>query len=562
MRAGDVASFAGRGLAGALAAAAIAAITPAGAGAATLTVTTTDETSASTCTLNDAITSANSNFNWGACTATDLPYGADTINITATGTMNRTAIVPPVFSPMDINGPGSDLLDIHRQSGGDYRLFANNPGTTTSLSGVTLSNGRLVDEFSLGAGLSNSGTLTLDDVVVRDSQFVTSSASEDTFAAGGGIYNTGTLTLRHSTVADNSATVSQTATSGASDATAFGGGIYSEGPLTIERSTISGNTASASVASADASASAVAEGGGIANLTYSLALTASTVSGNESVATAPAPATTSERGGGIHNTGTLVATGDTIVDNTGVQSANLAPDGDESLTSTILFSEGEPNCDGSVETDGGFNLEFPASCTGLAAAVHADPLLGTLADNGGPTWTHAFDGLSPALDQGKGAGATTDQRDLVRPVDLAIANAVGGDGADIGAFEAQDEDADGVNDAADACPAADGGGNASGCPSAARTLTLKYSARRKRFTGTLVAPGFADCHQSRAVSVWMKRAGVDKQVGQPTTDTNGKYSLDTRGKPRKRYYAQVDEEVIAPVAQCEAATSPTIKVPN
>src|SRR5262249_23190196 len=62
-----------------------------------------------------------------------------------------------------------------------------------------------------------------------------------------------------------------------------------------------------------------------------------------------------------------------------------------------------------------------------------DPKLGPLADNGGPTRTHALRRGSPALDSGDHSGAPdTDQRGVKRPRD--------GDGdglslVDIGAFE-------------------------------------------------------------------------------------------------------------------------------
>jgi hypothetical protein len=86
-----------------------------------------------------------------------------------------------------------------------------------------------------------------------------------------------------------------------------------------------------------------------------------------------------------------------------------------------------------VDTDGGSNLVFPGSCAGLTPLT-ADPLLQPLADNGGPTQTHALGWPSPALDAGTSQGDTTDQRDMTRPVDIpTISNA--NDGADIGAVE-------------------------------------------------------------------------------------------------------------------------------
>jgi hypothetical protein len=64
--------------------------------------------------------------------------------------------------------------------------------------------------------------------------------------------------------------------------------------------------------------------------------------------------------------------------------------------------------------------------------------LGPLGANGGPTPTHELLPGSIAIDAGESSGASTDQRGETRPCDLAaVANAAGGDGADIGAFEVQ-----------------------------------------------------------------------------------------------------------------------------
>jgi len=59
--------------------------------------------------------------------------------------------------------------------------------------------------------------------------------------------------------------------------------------------------------------------------------------------------------------------------------------------------------------------------------------------NGGQTPTHALLCGSPAIDKGKNlSGETTDQRGFPRKFDNAgLANATGGDGTDIGAFEVQ-----------------------------------------------------------------------------------------------------------------------------
>ena len=83
-----------------------------------------------------------------------------------------------------------------------------------------------------------------------------------------------------------------------------------------------------------------------------------------------------------------------------------------------------PDCNGNI-TDGGYNLSSDAanSCKFSAAKhdqVSTDPLLGPLADNGGPTQTEILKKLSPAIDAilGGQANCSTsekDQRGFARP---------------------------------------------------------------------------------------------------------------------------------------------------
>jgi hypothetical protein len=66
-----------------------------------------------------------------------------------------------------------------------------------------------------------------------------------------------------------------------------------------------------------------------------------------------------------------------------------------------------------------------------------NPGLGPLADNGGPTYTMALKGDSPCIDHGYSFGLNTDQRGVRRPVTWpGVPNVAGGDGSDIGAYEA------------------------------------------------------------------------------------------------------------------------------
>ena len=99
------------------------------------------------------------------------------------------------------------------------------------------------------------------------------------------------------------------------------------------------------------------------------------------------------------------------------------------MRNTILYDESSaPTCSGTI-TDGGHNLSFPAADLSCDAAVRADPLLGSVHDNGGPTRTMLPASNSPALDAVPSSGAfcaAVDQRNVPRPRGAAC---------DIGAVE-------------------------------------------------------------------------------------------------------------------------------
>jgi len=540
------------------------------AGAAILTVDTTDETSATNCTLGEAITSANGNADAGCAGAG--PYGDDTINITATGTLSLTGTLTPITSKIDINGPGAGQLDIHRQSGGDYRVLSVNGGGDAEISGVTISNGRLTTLGAAGAGIQNAGFLVLEDSVVRDSQVSVADDVGNPSAGGGGIFNSGSLTIRRTTITNNSISSYQFAPSGTPSSEATGAGIYNNGNLLVERSTIHNNNVFAQLASNDPGATATAGGGGMVNYGPNATVHASTISENHTNAAAPGPPSTASlttRGGGIYNLGTITLASDTIAFNTADSStslsahgsASLSAQGTETVTNTILWGGASPNCDGSVNTNGGFNLDAGAStCTGLESALHSDPLLGGLADNGGPTRTHGLSPASPAIDAGSSGGDTTDQRAKTRPIDVAGApNA--DDGADIGALEAQDSDGDGRIDEGDGCPAIPGTPEGGGCPISEGSVTIKYSKRKKRFKGAVATPGFA-CSGGRGVDLYLKQQGDDKLVRQTITDPDSTWAIDKRGRPGKRYYARISDAFRPNEAACEEAVSRTIQIPR
>jgi hypothetical protein len=191
------------------------------------------------------------------------------------------------------------------------------------------------------------------------------------------------------------------------------------------------------------------EGGGIYLFTDGvLTLTNSTISGNHALI----------RGGGILGDGTLTIVNSTITDNdTGALFANqaqgLACDTVCSLRNTIVAGNGVAprgdtmgtitslgyNIIGKTTDDSNSPVTLVTATTGDQFDVGAAAVaLGPLADNGGASPTHELLAGSIAIDAGESSGEAADQRGETRPCDQAsVANAAGGDGADIGAFEVQ-----------------------------------------------------------------------------------------------------------------------------
>jgi hypothetical protein len=247
----------------------------------------------------------------------------------------------------------------------------------------------------LGGGLLlDRGELVITDSTIEDNDAV----------GGGGIATTaGRLTIVETTVRDNRAT--------SADEPALGGGIYaSSTTTTIERSTIEGNTATSS--------SAAPHGGGVHKSDGNfLTISDSTISGN--AASGPGAA-----GGGLTPDFGAQLIRVTVVDNTATFTAsgvegNIFGDG-VFITGSILDNAGT-DCWG-VETPGPYNIGSDSSCdfTGPTNLADTDPMLGPLADNGGPTLTHLPAAASPAIDSvpagaGPCVGAIKDQRGVERP---------------------------------------------------------------------------------------------------------------------------------------------------
>jgi hypothetical protein len=493
-------------------------LSPAAASAATFNVTTESDSNAGSClpgscTLRQAVAAVNG----GA--------GGDTIMVPA-GLYTLAFGELTLQKDVTIDGAGSaaTLIDGNMRS----RIFnIAAPGVTASIRGLAVVNGRVAGTSSVqahGGGILNSGTLTLDNVLIRGN-FVVPADSGGVIPEGGGIFNTGILRVNNSTIESNHATIlsfgggiSQGAgianTGGqveltdsvlsnnvtTAQAISGGGGLrsFSATPhgatVTLTRVLVDGNrsfaTGGASIASGGginvsrtdltiresavtrntATSLVIATAGGIQVLDGgSFALERSLVAGNvaeglfaegaglsvrgeagevwkigdSTITGNRGTGTTVAKGGGIlHSGGRLDVLSSTISGNVvsgsgaGDRGGNLLDEGEggsvlslrDSIVSSGGGAAGSENCLGPGVQSAGHNIDSLDQCSfdSVGDRVKTDPLLASLADNGGPTKTLALSPGSPAVDAGDADCPAADQRGVARPQGAAC---------DIGAFE-------------------------------------------------------------------------------------------------------------------------------
>jgi CSLREA domain-containing protein len=422
---------------------------------------------------------------------TNFVSSADTINFSlpANSTITLNTQLPSFSGNTSIVGPGSALLTIQRSTAAgtpSFRFFTFVPingNFNNSISGLTLVNGLAPTSGGFGSDQggaifnANSCVLTLTDVVIRGNNAPT----------GGGLYNSGTATLTNTIVSGNNATngggiynsnagfsLTLTLTNSVVDnnhaTNGVAGGIFNGGgALAVVRSTISGNTC-------DAKGGGIYNGSGLGNQ-GTATLTNSTVSGNNATGILTSGI------GGIYNEpggSTLTLTNATVTGNTaaGIGSGVAGVYNGSGSTANLGNSIVAKNTSASMAQDlngaftsQGYNLIGESTGNGLTNAINGDqvgtagspidPLLGPLADNGGPTKTHALMVGSPAIDAGNGS-QTTDQRNQPRPIDDPnVTNAAGGNAKDIGAYEAHTYQVNSIADNTDGACTAPGTGN--GC---------------------------------------------------------------------------------------------------
>ena len=290
--------------------------------------------------------------------------------------------------PMVIDGPGANLVTFNGNNA--VQPFLVEQGVIATLSGLTVTGGQS-NGSNNGGGIENQGTLTITDSRIINNDGVN----------GGGIENEGTLTITNSTVAGNSSTL-------------FGGGIQNNGTATATDSTFASNFA-------------FEGGGGISN------------GGAMSVLDCTVANNSSNEGGGIDNFGpTLTVVNSTIAYNAAATTFELgegegssrpglggglaayptsSPSGGIGLYNTIVAlntngtTSGAPASDialggGTIASSSSNNLIGTGGAGGLINGIDANqvgvanPGLGTLASDGGPTQTIALYYGSPAINAG------------------------------------------------------------------------------------------------------------------------------------------------------------------
>jgi uncharacterized repeat protein (TIGR02543 family) len=305
------------------------------------------------------------------------------------GTIMLTSGELQITNDLVVVGPGANVLAV--DGNGTSRVFAITNGNV-SISGLTITNGT-------GGIYNSNAVLSLSNCVVVGHHGTA-------INSGHGVFNdaNGVLTMVGCTIAGNSVTAG----------TPVAGGIFnaaSTSVLKMTNSTVSGNSCSSASAGQHS-------GGGIYNAGTAM-IVACTICSNSVSGGLP-------RGGGIRNNGGTLVLGNSIVAGN-TSSGGFGSDVDPGATSLGY------NLIGTTNNAAGW---IASDLTGNDTTL-LDPKLGPLQDNGGTTLTHALLAGSPAIDQGNNFGVLVDQRGQPRPMDdPAIANAVGGDGSDIGAFEA------------------------------------------------------------------------------------------------------------------------------
>ncbi len=324
-------------------------------------------------------------------------------------------------------------------SNDDSRVFSTRNGPTVTMKSLTITGGNSEGDFSQGGGLYiHVGIVVMEHCTIT---------GNNSLGGGGGIYSTGALTMKYCTISQNQANDSTDGDGGS------GGGIASfGGEITLEHCTIANNQAGDTTSAM--STHNGGRGGGIHGTNTTYILRQCTVANNRAGSSTNGDG---GNGGGISNGGRALTLelctfannqagngGVNGGDGGGVYSGNAGNDANSHIFFTDCLIAGNMAGTGSSDGDApDFNRENFLVLAGINligdntlangsastvlplgdfvgdAATPLDPLLGPLADNGGPTQTMLPMTGSPAIDPADGAGTSTflsDQRKFERIV--------------------------------------------------------------------------------------------------------------------------------------------------
>lgn len=331
-----------------------------------------------------------------------------------------------------LNGPTDHVLTIDGNR--HDRVFIHYGTGAMTVSHLTFARGLYSGNMPGGGGIYAVGDVVLDSATVSESQVYAPATK------GGGVFSLGTVTLSHSTISGNVASntindvegvglgagiyakdgfYAYSSTIAANVAGAGGGGVYTLGSGVVVGSTIVNNSAYLGAAILTGSASS------------SLHISNSTFTGNESVSNpqfANDCSTLTSQLVYLYNA--------TVAKNTCKGVGGTITASKVKIVSSIVAEN--TNQTGSydiraITVVGNNNIVASASSSLPGGTIKTDPMLQSLADNGGPTQTMALAPTSPAINAGDNPlGLTTDQRG-------AGFLRVSGSAPDIGAFESADE---------------------------------------------------------------------------------------------------------------------------
>jgi CSLREA domain-containing protein len=393
---------------------------PGGAGAATITVNETIDgiENGGTCSLREAVQTANTNLTGLGLGCNGDTAGADVILLQGGVTYKLTSHAVPedanASGDLDISGgggttirslgPGLATIDadstifpgIADNTRGRAIDILNGAGGVT-LEGIRVTNGAVTDS-SGGGGIRTRAPLTLTDSEVRNSNVALFGGTTNFGAGGILVQDPGGLTLNRSTVAGNLVK----AATGINGDSARGGGIgyfSNSNPLNATNSTISGNTVDA-----NANTGNTTYAGGLywVGFGQTMNLTNVTISNNSAIGGTAAVVSAGgmlifEANGAVSNAtlkGTIVAGN---IAPTNVDCGQVNPDDDWISAGDNVLGE----FSGCGHTGGSNDLFF------------ANPNLGPLSNYGGLTETQILNPGSPAINHG-GTCPETDQRGFFR----------------------------------------------------------------------------------------------------------------------------------------------------